>query len=450
MNKKRFLRFSFAYFQIVVNYGLTILLNNQLAHLLGLTREKDVFDIAYSLPFLILELAGLNFVHSVVTSLVRRAAMSSREEATKTISQLLFFYSCAGAALTLVAFFLLPIVVPFLAPGFNAPELSQAESLAQISLLCLFFMGVNTVVAASSTALGLPAGRELALSIMKGSAFGYIWLSPDPSLRLVLGSFVLGLLLCSTLQVLVLCRFYGFSFRASNFSFRAVNFSAVRGSFYFFIAAISSTLLTIYINRTASQIGEGSIALLGYSLALCLPIAVLTGKPLALVLAPKLIIHQVSHAKKTLFRTVSLWTGITGLAAFGIAALVSLLAPLIVSWLYGGGNFTPAAEEAVVATVRKHLWLVPPASLLWIYLYPLQNFRDGLYGAASYILGNLCGFLFIYSFRESSGLDALIFGQILTLGCQASFAITFLFLLTSLQSDPREEQHLNTTVESPL
>src|SRR5580698_6048587 len=54
--------------QIVANAFIGYLFLKLLAVRFGASAEQDIFDIAYSIPFIILNVGGFSFAHAVVTS----------------------------------------------------------------------------------------------------------------------------------------------------------------------------------------------------------------------------------------------------------------------------------------------------------------------------------------------------------------------------------------------
>ena len=426
LDSKKMKGFGFVILQLGLNFITTFIFNRQLAQLFGISPDKDVFDIAFSTPYLISELVGLGFLHIIVTTTVRKASLESKS-INHIVSGVLNLYLLVGGLLTLVLSFFSSEVISLVAPGFVEIHHQAATDLFQISVFTIFFTGISTVFSATLTALGLPISRELGLAGMRVFSIAYIFLNPGAESSGILIYFLIGLVAVTSVQFLYLKNKFNFQYIFKTSLISMENRSALVGSGYFVVAAITSSLFSFNINRLASFLDPGTIATISYSSALIFPLSILIGKPVGLVLGPHLILNaKASHEDRRFYiRRVLLLV----FAVFGISSVLSLFifaaTPFIAQLFYGGGNFDQLAHEHVARTVRYLLPALPFASLLWVLVFPLQSIKNGVFAAGMYIFGNLVGLGAIHFMIGEVSLTQLLFAQILVSVTQALVGLVF-------------------------
>src|SRR5262245_32470443 len=72
--------------QIAGNALIGYLFLKVLATRFGTSAEKDIFDVAYSIPFLILNVGGLGFAHAVVSSYFAKTSVTRPHRSAQLFS----------------------------------------------------------------------------------------------------------------------------------------------------------------------------------------------------------------------------------------------------------------------------------------------------------------------------------------------------------------------------
>jgi len=411
--------------QLMANYLAVFIFQKLIAQHLGVSNSKDAFDVAFSLPFQITEFVGLSFLHSIVTHSVAKSAKIGVVAISNTLFGFLTFYGICGLVFLFLGYLNASWLVNLAVPGFSGETASLAVGLLRISLPLVLLSGLNTLLSATLTGLGIPIAQEASLLVMRILGISCLLLVPEASLSLVMASFVLGQLIYFLFAFTFLLKQGVLIRKPSFFALRSTLQSTMESSLYFVAAAFMASLFQLYLNRRASQFDVGTLAALYFGFSAVFPFTVLLGKPVSIVWASKMLVPE-AHSERLIFRR---WLRRTGLGIFSIgvvfAVLLGFQGDLLIRLLFYGGAFDQLALERVFHKLSYLVWAIPFGASLWIFLYPLQSFRRGRYAALSYILGSICSLLILWLGPQKQ-IEVLLMSSVAGNAVQAISMFSFL------------------------
>ncbi len=409
--------------QIALNALVGYLFAKMLASRFGTSAEKDVFDIAYAIPFIILNVGGFAFAHAVVTSHFSKLLASRPHRLQPLFSTTV---TCVILGTTLLAAPFAVLVEPLgkiFAPGIEPELRAEFQQLMLWLLPIVFSFSLCTLFSAVSTAYGVPVSNELGplvarLIVLTGLLVGVVGDTlPQIAIALTTSSLAGLLMQWYFLHHGTLLRIrFSFDFRDRDFQ------NMARQAAGFFLAACLAQLAVVYLRRLASLDTVGTNAAITYALSLLSPFGLLIGKPLSLVTGPRFAgffaTGNTKQARALLDRTVLGCLTI----GFATAAVVNLFAEPLVRLLFGGGQFDAHAARATADLLSCVVWSLPGSVVLWVVLMPLIAVSRSHRPAAIYCAGYLLQILFMSLFFPIWGRYALVWGYALGVSFQAALA----------------------------
>ncbi|MCA9230074.1 MAG: hypothetical protein KDA57_05455, partial [Planctomycetales bacterium] len=167
----------------VVGYGFT----RMLANMYGVSAAKDGFDIAYSVPFIILNLSGFAFGHAVISTHFAKLRVTDPEKLQVVFSTILHLMLLVGALLVGACYVWDEQLIQLLAPGLPAAARDQARQSMLLMLPLTFTLGLSAYWSAVLVAFKVPFTAEacqlisrlgvLVWFLASGPAFGFVGIS---------------------------------------------------------------------------------------------------------------------------------------------------------------------------------------------------------------------------------------------------------------------------------
>lgn len=404
--------------QIAANSLTGFLFMRLLADLFGVSAEKDSFDIAYSVPFIIMNVSGFAFLHGVVTSRFAKMRADSYERTSKVFSTTLAVMTALGALLTLACALSAPRIAALLAPGLSEPDLERTTRLLLLMLPLVFSLGISTLCSAVLVAWEVPVAMECAQTVSRLGVLGASILMTHRPVALESIAWLLTGFSVVAMVVELLILFRTTPMRpALAVDLRDPEFVLIcRQAAGLVVAALLAQVSMSYMRRLATLQGPGTLSALTYAMTVVTPLSLIVGKPLSLVLGPRF----AGARSPGLLAAVVVGTLAVGSAA---AVALSLLGGPLVSLLYETGRFDAASAEATASLLTPLAWSLPTATLLWIVLIPLLAHERTHAAAASYILGYLSHIAFSAFLAPSFGAEGLAWAYTLSVGTQAGFSL---------------------------
>lgn len=414
--------------QIALNAIVGYVFLKLLAGRFGATAQKDVFDIAYSIPFLIMNIGGLVFAHAVITAHFSKLSVLRPHKAESVFATTLTCVLLGSAVLTAVCVVFCKPLTQLLAPGFEGELRGELEKLMLLLLPIVLSFSLCTLFSAASNAYGMPVSNELGALVSRtvvvvGLLLGIVGSTLDDVAIALSATSVLGLALLWFFLRKVTNLKVRFSLDIRDRDFSEMAWQA--GGF-FFVACVAQVAMTI-MRRLATLDEFGTNAALTYALSILAPLGLLVGKPLSLAFGPDFARSMAAGdsrgARANLDRAVigCLAVGITG------AAIGTLFSVPLVRLLYGGGQFDEHAIQVTASLLRCLVWSLPGSIVFWAVLMPLVTMSRSHQPALIYIGGYLLQIAFMAALFPLWGRFALAWGYTLAASSQAVAAWFFVY-----------------------
>lgn len=357
--------------QIASNTVAGYLMMRLLAYHFGISAERDAFDIAYSIPFLLMTAGGLYFVQPVISAAFQKQRIASDGDPMGLFSMLITTFVILSVSLSLLAWLFRYRIIGALAPGFT-PETAQLASELFVLLLPLVAtLGVGTVISAVLIAYDVPVLAELCQLTSRVGFILFAYLS-GPTLGLHAASWVLTLSsmigLVALISVLICCspvRFIGLRFPRNT-----VAWNLIKRLFGVIAATACSQGSMAVLRALYIELGPGYLAAFGFAMSIISPLTVLIGQPLSATFGLWLSDSMLDNVR---FRKILLRLSYTTVTlCIPIAAALFLMSSNLINLLYGGGAFNDEAVQLVKIIFLPMVISIPFHVLNWILAAPLM------------------------------------------------------------------------------
>ena len=398
--------------QIAANSLVGYLFARLLAYQFGTSAQKDGFDIAYSVPFIVLNLSGLAYIHSVVMTQFARMLATKSPDINSVFSVVLTWMTSVAIVLMIVAALFSESLTVLLAPGLSPAVRAETQHLLLLMLPLALTLGIGTFIGAILTAHEVPITGEFCQIISRVAVIGFIVCS---RFQFDLLSTAVGLVVASGVGLVIQ---WWILHTKTNIRFH-VRYVSVQPEFLiilkqgsgFLACAIAAQIAMAYMRRLAILDGVGTNAALSYALAVVTPLSLIIGKPLALRIGPR----YASLAANKMWndaRQILVQSGAACLlVSLPICILTTQFAVPIVRLLFGGGQFDTHSITVTASLCAYIAWALPASLLLWVIVMPTLSTRNSSLPGAILTIGHLVHI----------ALSALLFGPFGKFGIAAAY-----------------------------
>ncbi|MFA5842035.1 MAG: lipid II flippase MurJ, partial [Candidatus Paceibacterota bacterium] len=240
-----------------------------LAHTFGASSALDVYYASFRVPdFLYLSIASLVSLTVLIPFLSQRLSKdgeASRKEAQVFLSSVFSMFMFVMVGVSIVIFFLMPILSPVVAPGFNASQLAELTLLSRIMLLSPILLGISNLLGSVTQLFKrffVYALSPLFYNI--GIISGIIFFYPLFGLPGLAVGVILGALMHMLIQIPVVMKtglFPRFSLKINMKAVREVITTSLPRT----IALSSSNLSIIVLVALSSTIYQGAVSIFNFS-----------------------------------------------------------------------------------------------------------------------------------------------------------------------------------------
>ncbi len=119
-----------------------------LAGLFGAGRELDIYYIAFQIPDLVSLVLILGAGSAAILPIFQDALAKNQKEAHRLISHLVTLFLAVSIGVAVIFFFLTPLLIHFIAPGFSPEEKNFASTLTKIMLVSPILLGLSSIFSA--------------------------------------------------------------------------------------------------------------------------------------------------------------------------------------------------------------------------------------------------------------------------------------------------------------
>ncbi|MCS6295218.1 MAG: hypothetical protein H8K09_03175 [Nitrospira sp.] len=416
--------------QIALNTLIGYLFIKFLASNWGASAHKDAFDVAYSIPFLLMSVSGVTFLEAVITT--RFSIMHGNDRAraiamfSGMLNYLLIFSTCLiGLTVMFSAQF-----TELLAPGLQEAAKQEAQDLMLLFMPLVMVLGVGSLLSAILTAHHVPVGTEVyqlisRLGLIGGwLIFGYVPTLKETAISLsVFGA--CGLLFMWIIFARVTKLQYKPWISSEHNEIRQV----LSQGMGLLLTSVLAQAALAYLRRLGSLDGVGTIAMLSYALALIYPLSILAAKPIALVIGPRYIRYMQSGDFRSAKNVLYFSCGGLLLVTLAIAAVIYGNVQAVIEFILGGGEFDASVASVTGGLLGLAIWGLPAEALSRVLLVPLLN--DGRMHAVSVIYSTryILQMGLSYALFNWSGKNGLIWSYVVAVGLQVFLEAGYLFYI---------------------
>ena len=414
--------------QICLNVAVSYVFSRIMAHRFGTTAEKDGFDIAISVPMILLSVGGLGFLSSAITVHAARLRQSSMNRINEVFSTLLTYMLSGCIVFGAVCCLLPELVVGLLAPGLDGPSAETTRRLLPFLVPLAVTLGLGTYYASLLMAFGVPVTSEFCLIFTRIGVIAYaIYLGERSTLidiavgltcLSLVASILEGVWLRTTTGIRLRCRFY-----CDDPEFRAI----VNQSLSLLAVSAVVQFSWAYVRRMASLDGPGTNASLTYLFSIINPLSVLLSKPFSLTDGLKVPYATTAADCNTAIARLMYLLLLTGLISSAIAGCAQLYADELVAILFGGGKFDATSVASTAAMFRWFVWGLPGSTIVGVATVPLLAMGRGHAPAIVLTIGYAIQTILTAVLFPSYGAQGIAIAYVISTALQAFLAIGMMF-----------------------
>ncbi len=322
----------------------------------GAGPELDAFFAAFRLPDLIFQLVAAGAMSSaLIPVLAGLFATDESARAWRLVATVANLVLIVLTGLAILAFALAPVLVRFLAPGFDDVGLARTTELTRIMLIAPVLLALGAVATSALNAAGRFAASAMApIAYNVAIIAGAVLLGPSIGVHALAVGTVVGAFGHVAIQVLPL-RSAGFrpsrSIELSDPAARRVlTLLAPRA-----IGLGASQITFIVMTALASSLGDGAVTAYAIAFALLqIPLGVI-GVPLGVVIFPSMAREVALGSTAAYVGLVTRSVRVLLFVMLPITALGIALRFQVVELLFGYGRFDAAAIADTAATLAAFL-----------------------------------------------------------------------------------------------
>lgn len=341
----------FLAFSAVVSKVLALFRDRFLAGTFGAGTTLDIYYASFVLPDYIYNFLIFIVSASALIPLFLEKISKSPEEGRSFLNEVLTVFFIITVICVAALFFLIPYLIPFVAPGFSAAEKSRVVDLSRILLLSPLLLGLSNLVSSVIQSLRRFFIYALApvfynLGIILGILVFYKWWSMK---GVVLGV-VVGAFFHFAIQVPTLLKSGFFPKFTSAVRINEI-IKIVKLSFPRAIGLTLNQIVLTIITAIASLVGPGSIAVFNLATNLqTIPLTVI-GVSYSVAAFPTLAQFYFKNEKENFLKHVSIAGRHIIFWSLPVSVLFIVLRAQIVRVILGVGKFTWADTRLTAASL---------------------------------------------------------------------------------------------------
>jgi putative peptidoglycan lipid II flippase len=381
--------------------------NRIFAHEFGAGEALDIYYAAFKVPDFIYQLIILGALSAGFIPLFLRAYVQKKEYAWYLMNTVLSVFGVLLAAVSVLLFFTMPFLVPFIVPGFSEAAIAETVYLSRIMLLSPLILGVSGILGSALQALKHFLVYSLSPILYNlGIIIGAIFLVPHFGLKgLAFGVLIGAVLHVSILIPTVLHQGFSFKFqfKPKSKQFLELVKLMIPRSVAIATYQINFIIMTVF----ASTLAAGSITVFSFANDLQYFAVGIVGVSFAIAAFPTLSEHAAKQNGKAFIE--HLVATIRKVTIFIIPIMICLLMlrAQIVRVVLGSGQFDWAATIATadaLAMFSLSLFAQAMIPVLARAFYALHDTYTPLFIA---IIGTLTNIVAAFLLKDILGISGL-------------------------------------------
>ncbi|MDA1335075.1 MAG: hypothetical protein O2794_03635 [bacterium] len=373
-------------FTSIFNGVLGLFRDRLLASNFGASRMLDMYYAAFRVPDIIFSLSLFFIASTAFIPLFLEHRNRSQKEAQLFFDSIFSIFLGAVIVLVVIAFFVLPHVIPFVVPGFSLEEQANTLILSRIMLLSPVFFGISSIVSGViQSAKKFFAYAMAPIMYNGGIILGILFFFPRYGFSGLAYGVVLGALLHLFVQLPTLLKLH--SLPRIRFSRAARPFQIFKYSFPRAFALSFNQITLLILTAVASTLSAGAISIFNLSHSLYSLPLIIIGLSYSVAAFPSMAELALKNEKKVFFdhlvsatRHILFWT-------VPITALFIVFRAHIVRLVLGAGAFGWIDTHLTIASLFLFSFAIMAQSLVTLFVrayYALAKVRQPiLYNAIS-------------------------------------------------------------------
>lgn len=348
---------------------LGLIRDRMLAHQFGAGNSLDMYYAAFRVPdFLYASVASFVAVTVLIPFLLERMGEGKEDEAKRFFYSVFLAFTGLIFAVTILAFFAMPVLAPYIVPGFSDHDTDMFVMLSRILLLSPIILGFSNLFGSVTQTYRRFLVFALGPVLYNiGIIVGILCFLPLVGLPGLVFGVLLGAMLHLVIQIPIIARHGFLPALPRPFDFSGVR-SLLRTSFPRTLALSCTHFTTIVLIALATQVAEGSVAVFQLALNLqSIPLAIV-GMSYSVAAFPTLArrwtegrAEEFAREVATAMRHIVFWS-------FPAIALFVVLRAQIVRTILGTGEFDWSATRLTAAALALFAISIVAQSILLLLL----------------------------------------------------------------------------------
>lgn len=384
---------------------LALLRDRLLAAHFGASVELDIYYAAFRVPDLLYAFSLFFVASTAIIPLFLERLSENEEKAREFLDTVLAVFLVSMTLGALVAYIVMPFIVPYYVPGFDMDSQQNVIHIARILLISPLFLGLSGLISSilqSFRRFFVYAATFLFYNV--GIIIGILVFVPRWGLPGLAGGVVLGAFLHVLIQIPSLLH-TGFFPRAHLRTFSEMT-QVFRKSFPRTVGLAVTQVTLVVVTAIASTLGAGSIAIFQLSFNLqSIPLAVI-GLSYSVAAFPTMAELIIKRERAIFFehlvsasRSIIFWT-------LPMAILFIVLRAHIVRVVLGAGEFGWADTRLTAASLALFAVGIVAQSLTALFVrafYAIGNVRVPIIvNTFALLVTAVCAFFFVRILQEIS------------------------------------------------
>lgn len=416
--------------QLIGNAFTAYAFQKAIAFHFGISVDKSVFDIAFSIPFFLVYASGLGMTHSIVVVLLsgsdtqRKPAVASARFSTLLNTTLLLL-----GILSIILAFYSQSLSALLAPGLPVEQQETIANLILVLLPLAFTFGISSFLSAVAVAYDVPISQEIVLLIGRIAVVLWAIFSVGViSLYSIAIIFVISTAVCTLIMWTSVHYYTPVRYHPTIDLSEPEVCHALKQFVGFMLVASIGQAASAYTRRESTLIDPTLVATLGFASSLLEPAGTILGKSAMYIWRNSLTAVRPggmsSNGRADGQQLIMLL--MVGFLTATITALCLYAAmPMIVTLLFSGGAFDTNAIQSTTHIARLMVAQLPFHIITWLALYPLLRiFKQA--AALTYLVGYCTQIGFVWAVTPSLGAAGLALSYPTFVAVQAAFGVILL------------------------
>jgi putative peptidoglycan lipid II flippase len=406
-----------------------------LAHSFGASHLLDMYYASFRIPdLLFVSVASFASATAIVPFFIERIN-KGHEEAKKFLNDIFTLFFMAMAVASVIAFIFMPVLAPYVVPGFSGADQNEVVFLARILLLSPFLLGLSNLVGSITQSVNKFFVFALSPVLYNlGIIFGIVFLYPLFGISGMILGVVIGAFFHLAIQLPVILKedfFPRFSRSVDWKSIKRVTLLSLPRTLAMSVNNISILLLITF----ASLISVGSISIFQFAYNLqSVPLSII-GVSYSVAAFPTLSRLFANGEKKKFAEHITNAAKHIIFWSLPVIFLFIVLRAQIVRVILGSGRFNWDDTRLTAASLALFVISLVAQSLILLFTrgyYATGNTKKPLMiNVFSAVLIIVLAYFFIHGFSEQNGFRVFL-ESVLKIGGIAGAGVILLPLAYSI------------------